>query len=171
MLPTNIFTFERKLYRDVFKMEIYTSILFDSRYTYIDYYNKEIMKKIIEEDNEITKELSDKQKEEIDFQLSNLLFSLDINFIVRNKDTMDTKDFLNNLKEVFDKINDVIMDKKVSYKLIHYFLVRFFMWCNTNDNTKKMYTWHCVSNLEQLKLSMETLFTKEIERVAFEITF
>jgi phosphoribosyl-ATP pyrophosphohydrolase len=171
MLPTNIFTFERKLYRDVFKMEIYTSILFDSRYTYIDYYNKEIMKKIIEEDNEITKELSDKQKEEIDFQLSNLLFSLDINFIVRNKDTMDTKDFLKNLKEVFDKINDVIMDKRVSYKLIHYLLVRFFMWCNTNDNTKKIYTWHCVSNLEELKLSMETLFTKEIERVAFEITF
>jgi len=171
MLTTNLFTFERKLYNDIFKIEIYPFILFDSRDTYIDYYNKEIMKKIIEEDNDITKEFSNKQKEEIDLQLSNLLFALDINLIVKNKDTMDTKDFLKNLKEVFDSINDVIMDKKVSYKLIHYFLVRFFMWCNTNDNTKKIYTWHCVSNLEQLKLSLETLFTKEMERVAFEITF
>jgi phosphoribosyl-ATP pyrophosphohydrolase len=171
MLTTNLFTFERKLYNDVFKIEMFTSILFDSKQTYIDYYNKEIMKKIIEEDNEITKVFTDKQKEEIDFQLSNLLFALDINFIVKNKDTMDVQDFLKNLKEIFDSINDVIMDKRVTYKLIHYFLVRFFMWCNTNDNTKKMYTWHCVNNLEQYKLSMETVFTKEIERVAFEIIF
>jgi hypothetical protein len=165
--------FQEELYGETFTINIYWEILKTACSKYIDYYNKETMKQLNEEIENQDKPLAFESSKEVKIknQLLALLNILDSEFIENTKDTMNTSLLKSECSKIFDSLEDILEDKKLTFVVFHYFLIEFFKWCNGVDAAKRIYTWHCSSDKENYKIKMETIFVKELERVEFELQF
>lgn len=171
MIHPKLFEFTTKIYNDVLAVNIPWGVLIEPASINIDYYNKETMKSLVEKAEELNKDfyLLDEDIKAINDAFLNLLFGLDTQLLSRKKENINQSILETDFKECFEKVNDILKDKKLTYKLIHYFLTQFILFINRNKHTQKKYSWHIRCNADEFKLTLETIFCPILDQVILEI--